>query len=224
LRSNGLTTSPQGERPQARRLRPTLLHQQERRKRFGPYFILKSLEQGPKFGVRVPKYPTDDPHYRIVTRQRSRYTHYYFYIRDEVLGPFVLCVGSFLPFQTTYYLNGHSFIACQLQRQGVRFRKDDNAIQHRGSFGSRRAPPGAPTTAESSRQGGITPIACLTLHPAINNFLTGGIREDLSEGLRNYLRANTSAQQQGDSLFRLVLAAAKCAVRIPPEFLNCRLR
>lgn len=48
----------------------------ERRQRFGPYFILKSLEQGPKFGVHVPKYPTDDPNYRIVTRQRSRYTHY----------------------------------------------------------------------------------------------------------------------------------------------------
>jgi hypothetical protein len=100
----------------------------ERRQRFGPYFILKSLEQGPKFGVHVPKYPTDDPNYRIVTRQRSRYTHYYFYIRDEVLGPMIMCVGSFLPFQTTYYLNGHSFIAGELQRQGVRFRKDDNAF------------------------------------------------------------------------------------------------
>jgi hypothetical protein len=100
----------------------------ERRRQFGPYFILKSLEQGPKFGVQVPKYPTDDPHYRIVTRQRSRYTHYYFYIRDDVLGPMIMCVGSFLPFQTTYYLNGHSFIAGELQRQGVRFRKDDNAF------------------------------------------------------------------------------------------------
>jgi hypothetical protein len=100
----------------------------ERHHRFGVYFIFKSLEQGPKFGVRVPKYPTDDPHYRIVSRQRSRYTHYYFYIRDEVLGPFVLCVGSFLPFQTTYYLNGHHIIAGELERQGVRFRKDDNAF------------------------------------------------------------------------------------------------
>ena len=100
----------------------------ERRKRFGVYFIFKSLEQGPKFGIRVPKYPTDDPHYRIVTRQRSRYTHYYFYIRDEVLGPLVMCVGSFLPFQTTYYLNGHHIIAGELQRRGVRFRKDDNAF------------------------------------------------------------------------------------------------
>ena len=100
----------------------------ERQKRFGVYFIFKSLEQGPKFGIHVPKYPTDDPAYRIVTRQRSRYTHYYFYIRDEVLGPFVMCVGSFLPFQTTYYLNGHHIIAGDLHRRGVRFRTDDNAF------------------------------------------------------------------------------------------------
>ena len=86
----------------------------ERQRRFGVYFIFRSLEQGPKFGIRLPKYPTDDPHYRIVSRQRTRYTHYYFYIRDEVLGPFVLCVGSFMPFQTTYYLNGHHIIAGEL--------------------------------------------------------------------------------------------------------------
>jgi hypothetical protein len=45
----------------------------ERRKRYGPYFILKSLEQGPKFRVGLPKYPTDDPNYRIITRIRSLY-------------------------------------------------------------------------------------------------------------------------------------------------------
>jgi hypothetical protein len=100
----------------------------ERRKRFGVYFIFKSLEQGPTFRSVPPKFPTGDPDYRILHRNRSRYTHYYFYIRDEVLGPMVMCVGSFLPFQTTYYLNGHPYIAGQLQRLGIRFRKDDNAF------------------------------------------------------------------------------------------------
>jgi len=100
----------------------------ERRKRFGVYFIFKSLEQGPTFRSVPPRYPTDDPDYRLLYRNRSRYTHYYFYIRDEVLGPMAMCVGSFLPFQTTYYLNGHHFIAGELQRRGVRFRKDDNAF------------------------------------------------------------------------------------------------
>jgi hypothetical protein len=100
----------------------------ERRKRFGVYFIFKSMEQGPTFRSVSPKFPTDDPDYRILKRNWSRYTHYYFYIHDEVLGPMVMCVGSFLPFQTTYYINGHHFIAGELQRQGVRFRKDDNAF------------------------------------------------------------------------------------------------
>jgi len=90
--------------------------------------IFKSMEQGPTFGSRRPKYPTDDPNYRILIRHQSRYTHYYFYIRDDVLGPLVVCVGSFLPFQTTYYFNGHHFIAGELRRQGVRFRQDDNAF------------------------------------------------------------------------------------------------
>jgi hypothetical protein len=100
----------------------------ERRKRFGVYFIFKSLEQGPTFRSVSPRFPTDDPDYRIRKRVRSRYTHYYFYIRDEILGHMALCGGSFLPFQTTYYLNGHHYIAGELQRRGVRFRKDDNAF------------------------------------------------------------------------------------------------
>jgi len=57
---------------------------------------------GPHFRSLAPKYPTDDPDYRIILRKRSRFTHYYFYIRDEALGPMVMCVGSFLPFQTRY--------------------------------------------------------------------------------------------------------------------------
>ncbi len=95
---------------------------------FGVYCILKSMEQGPTFRVTVPKYPTKDPNYRILARHRSRFTHYYFYIRDETLGPMVMRVASFLPFQTTYYLNGHSFIEQELNRAQVGFRKSDNAF------------------------------------------------------------------------------------------------
>jgi hypothetical protein len=80
------------------------LRQMERQRRFGVYFILKSMEVGSNFRVALPKYPTADPDYRIVAKQRSRYTHYYFYIRDPVLGPLALCVASFLPFSITYYL------------------------------------------------------------------------------------------------------------------------
>ncbi len=94
----------------------------ERRHRFGVYFIFRSLEQGPTFRSRLAVFPTDDPDYRILKRQRSRSTHFYFSIRDEGLGPMLLCVGSFLPFQTTSWLNGHHCIAGQLRHPGARFR------------------------------------------------------------------------------------------------------
>jgi hypothetical protein len=95
---------------------------------YGVYFIFKSMEQGSTFRISMPKYPTKDPHYRILARKRSRFTHYYFYIRDETLGPMVMRVASFFPFQTTYYLNGHSFIEQELNRARVGFRKNDNAF------------------------------------------------------------------------------------------------
>ena len=95
---------------------------------YGVYFIFKSLEQGRTFRISVPKYPTRDPNHRILAHQRSRFTHYYFYIRDEVLGPIVMGVASFFPFHTTYYLNGHSFIEQELNRRNIGFHKNDNAF------------------------------------------------------------------------------------------------
>jgi hypothetical protein len=37
-------------------------------------------------------------------------------------------VASFFPFQTSYYLNGHSFIEQELQRAQIGFRKADNTF------------------------------------------------------------------------------------------------
>jgi hypothetical protein len=99
-----------------------------RKNDYGVYFIFKSMEVGSTFRIAVPKYPTRDPNYRIIAKTRSRFTHYYFYIHDQVLGPIVMRVGSFVPFQATYYLNGHSFIEHQLKAANVDFRKHDNAF------------------------------------------------------------------------------------------------
>jgi hypothetical protein len=95
---------------------------------YGVYFIFKSMEQGRTFRISVPKYPTQDPNHRILAHQRSRFTHYYFYIRDEVLGPIVMRVASFFPFHATYWLNGHSFMEQELNRQQIGFHKNDNAF------------------------------------------------------------------------------------------------
>jgi hypothetical protein len=105
-----------------------LLRRMERQNRYGVYFIYKSMEQGPTFRCHSPKFPTKDPHYTLLRKTRSRFTHYYFYLRDPQLGPMILRVASFLPFQTTYYINGHCFLEAELNQAGIPFRKKDNAF------------------------------------------------------------------------------------------------
>jgi hypothetical protein len=104
------------------------LHRMEKKSAYGVYFIFKSMEQGRTFRISVPKFPTQDPNHRILAHQRSRFTHYYFYIRDAVLGPIIVRVASFFPFHATYWLNGHSFIEQELKRKQIGFRKNDNAF------------------------------------------------------------------------------------------------
>jgi hypothetical protein len=100
----------------------------EKKNAYGVYFIFKSMEQGRTFRISVPKFPTKDPNHRILAHQRSRFTHYYFYIRDAVLGPIIVRVASFFPFPATYWLNGHSFIEQELKRKQIGFHKNDNAF------------------------------------------------------------------------------------------------
>ena len=104
------------------------LQRMRRKNQFGVYYILRSMEVGPTFRSFQPRYPVEDPDYRILRRRRSRYTHFYFYIHDPVLGALSLCIGSFLPFQINCYLNGHSFIERELMRRGIGYRKNDNAF------------------------------------------------------------------------------------------------
>src|SRR6266853_4165251 len=104
------------------------LRRMEKNNAFGVYLIFKSMELGRTFRISLPKFPTQDPNYRILAHQTSRFTHYYFYVRDEVLGPIIIRVASFFPFHATYWLNGHSFLEQELNRKQIGFRKDDNAF------------------------------------------------------------------------------------------------
>src|SRR5438132_6800710 len=104
------------------------LRRLEKQNAYGVYFIFKSMEQGRTFRISMPKFPTKDPNHRILAHQRSRFTHYYFYIRDEILGPIIIRVASFFPFHATYWLNGHSFIEQELKRGNIGFHKNDNAF------------------------------------------------------------------------------------------------
>jgi hypothetical protein len=111
----------------------------QRNGRTGVYAVLKSMERGPSFRIVKPKFPVDDPNWRLVAGQYCRYTHLYFYIIDEILGPFSMRIGAFLPFYATYYLNGHDIIAPMLAAEGVRFRMKENAFVSVADHGALQA-------------------------------------------------------------------------------------
>lgn len=92
--------------------------------------ILTDVEQGRTFVSYTPRYPppSGDADYRLIRACRKRFLHYYVYLLDPVLGPMSLRIGTFLPFTLAVFLNGHSFLAQELTRQGIGFRKDDNAF------------------------------------------------------------------------------------------------
>ncbi len=105
------------------------LRRMDRAGGYGVYFIFQAHEQGWTYRPgHLPVRQPDGSDYPILHKHRSRYRFYYFYLRDQVLGPMVIRLGTFIPFEASYYLNGHSYVAQELARQGVAFRQDDNAF------------------------------------------------------------------------------------------------
>jgi hypothetical protein len=92
--------------------------------------VLTSMEQGRTFVSYVPRWtvPSGDATYRFIKACRKQFLHYYWYVLDPVMGPMSVRVASYFPFNVTCYLNGHSFVAQQLTRDGVHCRKADNAF------------------------------------------------------------------------------------------------
>ena len=92
--------------------------------------VLTSMEQGRTFVSYVPRWkvPSGDANYRFIKACRKQFLHFYWYVLDPVMGPMSVRVASYFPFNVTCYLNGHSFVAQELRRDGVRFRKADNAF------------------------------------------------------------------------------------------------
>ena len=101
----------------------------ERKKAFGVYSHRQEPGTGPDVSGSacrsIPLQDTPTASWRI---RISRFTHYYFYIRDEVLGPIIIRVSSFFPFHARYWLNGHSFMERELKRGNLGFHKNDNAF------------------------------------------------------------------------------------------------
>jgi hypothetical protein len=103
--------------------------------------VLTSLEQGRTFVSYAPhrKPPSGDTNYRLIKACRKRFLHLYWYVLDPVLGPMSVRVATYFPFNVTCYLNGHSFVAQELSRAGVRFHQVDNAFLRVADVGALQA-------------------------------------------------------------------------------------
>jgi hypothetical protein len=64
---------------------------------------------------------------QIVTRLR-KCLHLYFYVMDRELGFMHVRIQSWLPFQIQIYLNGHEWLARQLDRRHIDYRRYENAF------------------------------------------------------------------------------------------------
>jgi len=51
---------------------------------------------------------------------------YYFYLNDPQCGRMFLRICPYFPFNIKVWLNGHNWLACQLQRENIGFEKSDN--------------------------------------------------------------------------------------------------
>lgn len=66
--------------------------------------------------------------------KRGQCLHYYFYFIDKELGLVHLRVPTWCPFRLQFYCNGHSWLARQLEAEGIDFTLADNAFTYIGDF------------------------------------------------------------------------------------------
>jgi hypothetical protein len=89
----------------------------------GMAVILKSREN-----ARVAvSYPTKTGGNRIELYQRFVW-QYYFYLHDRQFGRMFIRICPYFPFNARVCLNGHEWLAQQLKREGISFRKQTNAF------------------------------------------------------------------------------------------------
>ena len=95
---------------------------QEQGTREGLVCVYSTMETCRTFRVRYGQpYPALGPDLRVCLVL-------YFYWMDREFGLLHVKIQTWLPFTIQVYVNGHEWLAYQLQRQGIDFRKVDNAF------------------------------------------------------------------------------------------------
>ena len=94
----------------------------------GIYAIVKVRADAPVWRSNEPRYPTEDPNYRLLRRPTCNVFVYYFYGVSQEWGPFWVSLWSNAPFSCQVYVNGHERLARQARREGLQVRMADNVI------------------------------------------------------------------------------------------------
>jgi hypothetical protein len=63
-----------------------------------------------------------------IERKTQYVNHYHFHIQDPDWGHIIIRMSGHPPFGAQIILNGHGYVACQAQKAGVTFRKEDNCF------------------------------------------------------------------------------------------------
>jgi len=86
--------------------------------------VLSTLEVSLSFDVQG----NHRTHKLEVVRRPRKCLHFYFYFIDPEFGLIHLRLQSWFPFQIQVYINGREWLARQLERRGVGFRRYENAL------------------------------------------------------------------------------------------------
>ena len=63
-----------------------------------------------------------------IERKTQYVNHYHFHVQDPDWGHIIIRMSGHPPFGAQIILNGHEYVACQAQKAGVMFRKEDNCF------------------------------------------------------------------------------------------------
>jgi hypothetical protein len=67
-----------------------------------------------------------------IERKTQYVNHYHFHIQDPDWGHIIIRMSGHPPFGAQIILNGHEYVACRAQKEGVTFRKEDNCFTQVG--------------------------------------------------------------------------------------------
>jgi hypothetical protein len=86
--------------------------------------VLATLEMNMSYDVRGNR---QTKHKEVIRRPR-KHLHFYFYFLDPEFGLMHIRLQSWFPFQVQVYLNGRSWLAQQLDQQGIAYQRYHNCF------------------------------------------------------------------------------------------------